>query len=183
MSGSKRKLKRLKRGKTGKGTAGSRRAGDRHAVRGQNGRGAGEVSDRRGGGGSATIAKRLTSPRFLLVILLIALFLGIALKPTMRNLEATSELKRKEEELKAQKSVTSELREQVKSAHTSEYVELKAREQGLILPGETLYVITSEAEKDEEAPKRRVRGLRSMDEVWERVSSMMNCTHEREGTE
>ncbi len=141
----------------------------RSAGQGRQGSGEGKT------GGGIRLLLRKPSTRLIILFLLLGLFLGVALKPTLKNLETTSELKGKELELERQQGITVRLGKKVQEARTEEYMELKAREQGLIYPDETLYVITSEAERKKEGTEKRIRGMRSMEEAWEWVSSMMSC--------
>lgn len=149
----------------------------RTAVKRSRGRGrAGCSSTAKSGGrrGRRTLASRLSrvSPRFVIIAILAVVFIAFAFGPTMRNLEATSRLKKKEAELRQQSSLTDDLEKQVKEARSLRYVEAEARRQRMVMPGEVLYLVSSEDEGKK--VEYRVKSLQSMDEVWERVRQMMS---------
>lgn len=110
-------------------------------------------------------------------MILIVFFLTFAFGPTTRNLEATLRVKKNEAELARQKAVTESLKREVEETRSLEYVEREARGQRMVLPGEVLYLVTSDEE--ESRVKRRVKSLQSMDEAWERVRVMLNSEYSR----
>lgn len=128
-----------------------------------------------------TLTSRLSriSPRFVIIAILAVVFIAFAFGPTMRNLEATSRLKKKEAELRRQRSLTDDLEKQVKEARSLRYVEAEARRQRMVLPGEVLYLVSSEDEANR--VEYRVKNLQSMDEAWERIRQMMNPPSTRGG--
>ena len=97
----------------------------------------------------------------------------------MRNLEATSRLKKKEAELRWQESMTAALEKQVAGARSLMFVETEARRQRLVKRGEVLYLVTSEDEGSK--VEYRVKSLQSMDEAWERVRQMISPPSARGG--
>lgn len=117
------------------------------------------------------------SPRMVIMVILCAFFVAFAVGPTLRNLDATARLKKKEVELEAEKKTTTSLDDEVKEAKSLEYVEKEARRQRMVSPGETLYLVTS---ADSSSKVRyRVKNLQSLDEAWERVRVMINCGYSR----
>jgi hypothetical protein len=129
---------------------------------------------RRGRQERKTWAVRLSriSPRVVILAILAVVFIAFAFGPTIRNLEATSRLKQKEAELKQQRSITDALEKQLKGARSLGYVEAEARRQRLVMPGEVLYLVSSEDEGTK--VEYRVKSLQSMDEAWECVRQMMS---------
>ena len=129
------------------------------------------------------LATRLSrvSPRVVILAILAVVFIAFAFGPTMRNLEATSRLKEKEAEFRRQRSLTDALEKQVAEARSLRYVEAEARRQRMVMPGEILYLVTSEDEGNK--VEYRVKSLQSMDEAWERIRQMMSppSTSSREG--
>jgi len=128
-----------------------------------------------------TLASRLSrvSPRAVMLAILVIVFFAFAFGPTMRNLEATSQLKKKEAELRRQESMTAALEKQVAGARSLMFVETEARRQRLVKPGEVLYLVTSEDEGSK--VEYRVKSLQSMDEAWERVRQMISPPSARGG--
>ena len=129
----------------------------------------------------AAARKSRLSPRVVILALLLLLFVGFALGPTLRNLEANSRLKKKEAELKKQRSCTESLESEVEEASSMSYIEEEARKQRMVTPGEVLYIVTSDG--DGSGVEYRVKNLQSMDEAWERVRRMFNCAHVAEAEE
>lgn len=129
------------------------------------------------------LATRLSrvSPRVVILAILAVVFIAFAFGPTMRNLEATSRLKKKEAEFRRQRSLTDALEKQVAEARSLRYVEAEARRQRMVMPGEILYLVTSEDEGNK--VEYRVKSLQSMYEAWERIRQMMSppSTSSREG--
>ena len=121
-----------------------------------------------------TLATRLSrvSPRVVILAILAVVFVAFAFGPTMRNLDATSRLRKKEAELKRQRSITGALEKQVTEADSLHYIEAEARRQRLVMPGEILYLVTSEDEGNK--VEHRLKNLQSMDEAWERIRQMMS---------
>jgi hypothetical protein len=108
-------------------------------------------------------------------MMILLLFIACASGPTLRNIEANSRLGAKEAELKQQQSTTTALERDLKKAKSMRYVEEEARKQRLVRPGELLYLVTSD---DDSSPiEYRVKSLQSMEEAWERVRSMLNCSY------
>ena len=147
--------------------------------RGRAGRSSTAVSGRRRERRTLTSRLSRISPRFVIIAILAVVFVAFAFGPTMRNLEATSRLKKKEAELRQQRSLTDDLEKQVKEARSLRYVEAEARRQRMVLPGEVLYLVSSEDEANR--VEYRVKSLQSMDEAWERVRQMMSPPSTRGG--
>lgn len=165
------------RGRLNPGTravAAERSGGGDRSKTGRSDRGRGEPRDAgspRAVRGGARISR--LSPRAVILALLLLMFVGFALGPTLRNLEANSRLKGKEAELRKQRSYTESLEKEVKEAGSMRYIEEEARKQRMVAPGEVLYLVTS----DDGGPRieYRVKSLQSMEEAWERVRRVLNC--------
>jgi hypothetical protein len=108
--------------------------------------------------------------------MLFALFVVLSISPVTRNLEATGRLRRVQEELKEQKATTESLQGDVAEAKSLDYIEIEARKQRLVAPGEILYLMTTD--NDENEVRYRVRALQSLDEAWERVERMLHSTQD-----
>lgn len=119
------------------------------------------------------------SPRAVILALLALLFIGCALGPTLRNIQANSRLNGKENELKKQRSYTESLEGEVDEAGSMNYVEEEARRQRLVAPGEILYLVTTDEHGSE--IEYRLKSLQSMEEAWEQVRRMLNCGYEADG--
>jgi type II secretory pathway component PulM len=133
-------------------------------------------SGRGGPGRGRRILSRVAgiSPRTAILLMLFALFVVLSISPVTRNLEATGRLKRMQDELKEQKATTESLEEDVTEAKSLEYIEIEARKQRLVAPGEILYLMTTD--DDENQIRYRVRALQSLEEAWERVQRMLHST-------
>jgi len=125
---------------------------------------------------------REISPRPVIMIMLLAIFLAFSFGPTTRNIAATSELRKEEAELRKERELTSALDREVVEARSMGYVEMEARRQRLVLPGETLYLVTP-ADEGRSCIRYRVKGFQTMDEAWESVRRRMNCAHGRSAGE
>lgn len=82
-------------------------------------------------------------------MILLAFFVAFAFGPTIRNLDATSKLKKREAELEKQRSITRVLDRETEEAKSMSYVEREARRQRMVFPGEILYLITNESSDEE----------------------------------
>jgi cell division protein FtsB len=115
------------------------------------------------------------SPRTVILLILLLLFIGFAAGPTLRNLEANSRLSKKQAELESQKAATSKLEREVAKAKSMTYIEEEARVQRLVKPGEVLYLVTTD---DASSPVvYKVKSLQSMGEAWERVRAILHCAY------
>lgn len=153
----------------------------RGAGKGQNTRSEAKKGGKAAGGRrkKRPLSARLSrvSARTVILAILFIVFIAFAVGPVSRNIDATSRLREKEAELENQRSITESLEKEVEEARSFDYVEGEARRQRMVAPGEILYIITSEEEEQE--VEYRVKKLQSMDEAWERVRQMLNCTHRR----
>lgn len=175
----------MKRRKAGRGKEGRSRQDREVPAKGRSARASSGGSQGKGrrsteGRHRRPVAEKLShiSARTAILVILLAIFVAFAVGPVTRNLEATARLKKKEAELKEQESATASLEEEVREARSLEYVEKEARRQRLVAPGEVLYLVTPDESESE--VEYRVKNLQSMDEAWERVRQMLNCTHSRD---
>lgn len=122
------------------------------------------------------LLKRI-SPRSIIFLILLGVFIAFSIGPITRNIEATSRLKAEEKKLAEEKNTTDGLKKEVKEARSLEHIEEEARSQHMVAPGETVYVITSGAEKGD--TDVQIKNLQSMDEAWGRVQQLLNCKYER----
>ncbi len=112
------------------------------------------------------------SPRSVILLALLVLFVVLSISPVSRNVEATMRARRSESELKKELAVTESLEKEVAEARSLEYVEKEARRQRLVAPGEILYLVTTEGPENEVT--YRVKALQSMEEAWARVRQMLH---------
>jgi len=112
------------------------------------------------------------SPRTVILLILLVIFIVLAISPVTGNLEATGRLRKINDELKKEKAVTDSLEKEVSEARSIEYVEREARKQRMVAPGEILYLVTAGSSESE--VKYRVKALQSMEEAWERVRQMLH---------
>lgn len=134
----------------------------------------GNKKERRGG--QPGLLQRI-SPRTVIFIILMGVFIAFSIGPITRNMEATSRLKAKEQELAAEKKTTEDLKKEAKEARSLEHIEEEARGQHMVAPGETVYVITSDTNSKDADIK--IKNLQNMDEAWGRVQQLLNCRYER----
>jgi cell division protein FtsB len=112
------------------------------------------------------------SPRTVILLMLMVIFIVLAISPVTRNLEATGRLRKMNDEFKKEKAVTDSLEKEVSEARSLEYVEKEARRQRMVAPGEILYLVTAGNSGSE--VKYRVKALQSMEEAWERVRQLLH---------
>jgi cell division protein FtsB len=117
------------------------------------------------------------SPRTVILLILLVIFIVLSVSPVTRNLEATARLRKMNDELKKEKAVTDSLEKEVSEARSMEYVEKEARRQRMVAPGEILYLVTVGGSGSE--VKYRVKALESMEEARERVKEMLHSVPRR----
>ena len=114
---------------------------------------------------------RRVSPRVVILFIVFAACAAFAFSPLMRDIDAVSKRKKVEAKLKDEKATTEKLQSQLKDAASKLYVEQEARKQRLVVPGETLYLVTTDGDNH---VSYRVKNLQSMEEAWERIRVMTN---------
>jgi hypothetical protein len=124
---------------------------------------------------------RAVSPRTVILLILVAVFIALSASPVARNFEATTNLRALERELSTQRETTKSLEKEVAQAQSLSYIEQEARRQRLVAPGELLYLVTTDAAGPR--VEYRIKALQSMDEAWERVRQMLHCTASRQTKE
>lgn len=126
------------------------------------------------------LLKHIT-PRSVIFIILLGVFIAFSIGPITRNIEATSRLKAEEKKLAVEKKTTDALKREAKEARSLEHIEEEARSQHMVAPGETVYVVTSDTDKGDTGIE--LKNLQSMDEAWGRVQQLLNCKYEKPGEE
>lgn len=129
------------------------------------------------------LARSATVSRIKVAILCIVILIGCALVsvPLMRNIQSKARLEEKKAELADQKKNTEDLESRVREASTLEYVEREARKQRLVKAGEVLYLITPE--DNEEESGYRFKSVESMEEAWDIIRKVINCSYRGAGRE
>jgi cell division protein FtsB len=112
------------------------------------------------------------TPRTVILLILLVMFIVLSVSPVTRNLEATGHLNRMQAELKKEKAVTESLEKEVKEAGSADYVTKEARKQHMVAPGEIPYLVTTDQPEGE--IQYRVKALQSMEEAWARVRQMLH---------
>jgi cell division protein FtsB len=112
------------------------------------------------------------TPRTVILLILLVMFIVLSVSPVTRNLEATGQLNRMQAELKKEKAVTESLEKEVKEAGSADYVTKEARKQHMVAPGEIPYLVTTDQPEGE--IQYRVKALQSMEEAWARVRQMLH---------
>lgn len=167
-------------GKAGRSTVAKGKAGAGAAKKGGKKRSADTVKRKERRGLQPGLLQRI-SPRSIIFLILLGVFIAFSIGPVTRNIEATSRLKAEEKKLAEEKKATDALKKEVKEARSLEHIEEEARSQHMVAPGETVYVITSEAEKGE--ADIQIKNLQSIDEAWGRVQQLLNCKYEKPAEE
>lgn len=116
---------------------------------------------------------RAISPRFVIIVMLLIIFVALAAGPVARNIEATSRLRAQEKELALEQKTTKALEKEVEEARSMAYIEEEARRQRLVAPNEILYLVTTDAAEPE--VEYRLKSMQSMDEAWERIRQALHC--------
>jgi cell division protein FtsB len=124
---------------------------------------------------------RSISPRLVVFVLLLVVFIALSASPVARNFESTGQLRAMELELARQQKTTKSLQKEVAQARSLDYIEQEARRQRMVGPGEVLYLVTTNSKAPE--VEYRLKALQSMDEAWERVRQMLHCTASRQADE
>lgn len=95
------------------------------------------------------------APAAIAIVLLLGLVGSMAIEPTRQLLEQRDRIQGMEAELAQVEKVNRRLEAHIDRLHDPDYIEQKARNHGLVLPGEVPIVVMPPSQSKQEAKKKR----------------------------